>query len=489
MKLALLLLAASAAASALPVSSSSSSSSALPVLHMPLRSRGSPAERLRKQLLRRRALRARDDTVQISLDNSVDQGTYLTTVSLGTPAQNITVLVDTGSSDLWVQSSSSSDCSTVSNYCTTYGTYSESDSSTASALSDSDDDTFSITYADSSSASGVYLTDTITVGSSSVSDFTFAVASNTSSDLGVLGIGFTTNEAAAETYENLPARLASDGVIQSNAYSLWLNSLESDEGNLLFGGIDTAKFSGELQTIDITASHGSTYTSFLVTITDIAYNTSAGVNSTLSEDSISVVLDSGTTYAVLPKTVIESIVSAIGSGTYDDDYGLYTIDCTYQDSSDAVVLTFNDGGATLSVPLSELVVPLEYSSEGSTLCAVGIQSYTDDDSTSEGISTTTYILGDAFLRAGYIVYDLTNKQISIAQAVFDTTESSIVAINSTGLSTSSSLAGTGVSSSSSSSDSSSSSSSSSSAAASSRLSGSTGALVAAAAVFACMLIL
>ncbi|KAK9383495.1 aspartic peptidase domain-containing protein [Kockiozyma suomiensis] len=450
---AALLLAVSSAA-ALPLETRDSVT-APAVLHLPLRARGSPAERLRKQVQQRKALRRRD-TVAVELANSVDKGAYLASISLGTPAQNLTVLLDTGSSDLWVQSSDNKQCATVENYCTTTGTYDEDDSSTAKSLTSNEN--FSISYADQSYANGVYMKDTLTLGNAQVPNVTFGLAENSTSSLGVFGIGFAVNEASDKLYSNVPDLLVSEGIIQSKAYSLWLNSLNSDSGSILFGGIDTAKFTGKLQTIDLKPTYESIYAQFLVSVTGMTYNTSAGKTTALIDEDINVVLDSGTTYAVLPARTTASIVDAIGSGEYDDDYGLYILDCSYQDSSDSVVLSFNDGGANLSVPLTELVVPLEYNSEGSTLCALGIQAYSDDTSSSSSadITSETYILGDAFLRAGYFVYDLDNKQVSIAQAVYDTAKSNIIAINSTGVSGQ----GTGSSSSSDSSSSSSSSSSS-----------------------------
>ncbi|KAF8939574.1 hypothetical protein BGZ58_009362, partial [Dissophora ornata] len=68
---------------------------------------------------------------------------YLITVGLGTPAQDVELIFDTGSSDLWVQSAN----------------YSPSSSSTSKSLSE----TFSIEYG-SGSTSGKEYTDQVTIG-------------------------------------------------------------------------------------------------------------------------------------------------------------------------------------------------------------------------------------------------------------------------------------------------------------------------------------
>ena len=58
----------------------------------------------------------------------------------------------------------------------------------------------------------------------------FGIGQQATSDEGILGIGLPTNEAdtaryGQEPYKNLPQLMADQGLIESNAYSLWLNDL------------------------------------------------------------------------------------------------------------------------------------------------------------------------------------------------------------------------------------------------------------------------
>jgi len=48
--------------------------------------------------------------------------------------------------------------------------------------------------------------------------------------------------------------LVQQNYIASRAFSLWANDGSASSGTLLFGGIDTGKFIGELVTIDLIAS-------------------------------------------------------------------------------------------------------------------------------------------------------------------------------------------------------------------------------------------
>ena len=68
-------------------------------------------------------------------------------------------------------------------------------------------------------------------------------------------------------------------------------------------------------------------------------------------------------------------------------------------------------------PVREFIFPTSSGtfSDGSPACVFRIQSI-------EGNA----ILGDTFLRSAYVVYDLSNKVIGLAQTVFDTTDSNIV---------------------------------------------------------------
>jgi candidapepsin len=85
-------------------------------------------------------------------------------------------------------------------------------------------------------------------------------------------------------------------------------------------------------------------------------------------------------------------------------------------------VTYSFSGATVTVPPSELAIPL--SDLG--LHVSGYEYFVPIYSIEE--SSEYVLLGDSFLRSAYVVYDLDNKEISIAQSSFDTTNSNIQAI-------------------------------------------------------------
>lgn len=67
------------------------------VLHLSTRRTGSPGEALL-------ARRSSDNALNVSLKNEINS--YMATVSVGSPAQKLEVILDTGSSDLWLPSNS-----------------------------------------------------------------------------------------------------------------------------------------------------------------------------------------------------------------------------------------------------------------------------------------------------------------------------------------------------------------------------------------------
>ena len=94
---------------------------------------------------------AKRSTGSVALTDEEDDLEWAGTISIGTPAQKFLIDFDTGSSDLWVPSSS---C--TSSTCKSKSRFSASASSTASKKSG----TFSIEYGDGSTVSGPVYTDT-----------------------------------------------------------------------------------------------------------------------------------------------------------------------------------------------------------------------------------------------------------------------------------------------------------------------------------------
>ncbi|KAI1492130.1 aspartic peptidase domain-containing protein [Biscogniauxia mediterranea] len=360
----------------------------------------------------------RRGTVRATLDN--EETLYFVNVTLGTPAQSIRMHLDTGSSDLWVNTPDSDLCSSRSQPCSFAGTYSANDSSTYEYVGS----WFNISYVDGSGASGDYVSDTITIGGTTIERLQFGIGYESTSGQGILGIGYAVNEvqvgrAGMDAYENLPMMMVSSGAIQRNAYSLWLNDLDSNTGSILFGGVDTAQYTGTLKTLPIQAD-GGVYSEFLITLTALHL----GSTEIASDLALAVLLDSGSSLTYLPDTVAETIYEQVGAQYVESDGAAY-VPCSLADNTTTLNFTFTD--PVISVDMNELVLDLVTTggqrptfSNGVTACLFGIAP----------AGSGTNVLGDTFLRSAYVVYDLDNNQISLAQTNFNTTQTSIQEIAS-----------------------------------------------------------
>ncbi|KAF2491448.1 candidapepsin-4 precursor [Lophium mytilinum] len=360
-------------------------------------------------LLRERIRRKRD-TVQETLDNL--ETLYFANASLGTPAQSLRLHIDTGSSDLWANAKSSDLCSESGDQCVDSGTYDANSSSTYSFVNSD----FNISYVDGSGASGDYATDTFHFGGQSIKDLQFGIGYVSSSPEGILGIGYATNEvevqrAGGQAYSNLPQKLADDKTTNSVAYSLWLNDLDASTGSILFGGVDTEKYTGSLETLPI-VKEGGEYVEFIIALTAMGVNGKKG--SLFENESVPVLLDSGSSLMYLPDDLVESLYKQFNA-QYDSSQGAAFVDCSL--ASDSTTLEFTFSSPTISVPMNELVIVSGYQ-RGQPVCILGISPAGD----------STCVLGDTFLRSAYVVYDLSNNEISLAQTNFNATKSNIMEI-------------------------------------------------------------
>ncbi|KAI1271274.1 aspartic peptidase domain-containing protein [Xylaria sp. FL0933] len=384
-----------------------------------------------------RLSRRADGSVQEVITNERMRGGYFASCTVGTPPQDVTLQLDTGSSDIWVPANTASVCEDTSQGggCT-FGSFDSDSSSSFNVLNDE----FEISYVDGSGSRGEYISETFGIGDVKLENMTMGLGLSTDIAYGLVGVGYALNEASVSAthmiYNNLPVMMRDEGHIKSNAYSLWLNDLEASKGNILFGGVDTDKYMGDLVRVSIDINEQArNYTAFQVRLTSLEAHSSSG-NDSLSSASfpIPVVLDSGTTFSYLPQDIAEQVWKEVGvEVTNVDGTGLPLIPCDYAKSTGYFSFGFGgDGGPVVNVGMDELAIPLyaKFPSgsqfAGQDACQFGIQNFSSD-STAQG---EPFLLGDTFLRSAYVVYDLENNEIAIAQTDFNATTSNVVAFAS-----------------------------------------------------------
>ncbi|KAF4552421.1 Eukaryotic aspartyl protease-like protein 2 [Elsinoe fawcettii] len=361
-------------------------------------------------------------------------GAYYTNVTVGTPPQTLTVILDTGSSDLYVDASASAACKdTASPYTCRGGSFNPSASQSYNVAIPGG---FNTSFGDGSTAAGDFATDVIGIGNVQVSGVQFgvatAIASTTGFAVSLMGLGYSLNEASSQGYPNMPEVLQQAGVINSRLYSVFLNSFGDATGTVIFGGIDTSKYTGQLQTMNMlpTSVRGrSIVYQFVVGITGIAARTDGRTTTYLSSndrggDTLPVLLDTGSTAWTVPPALYRSLRELFGNAV--DSNGL--VECSHQ--TDDVTISIQFGGkVTIDVPASNLIIPVfnpvnnlqNTTTDGKPLCAFMVSPDTGNQQASQSGFLT---LGDAVLRSMYVVFDMDNAQISIAQANTNTSDSS-----------------------------------------------------------------
>jgi hypothetical protein len=275
---------------------------------------------------------------------------------------------------------------------------------------------------DGSGASGDYVSDTFTIGGATLQSLQFGIGYTSSSPEVILGIGYQINEvqvgrAGKAAYNNLPAQMVADGVIQSNAYSLWLNDLDASTGSILFGGVDTDQYHGSLETLPVQKESGF-FAEFLITLTEITLGSTA----IAKNQALAVLLDSGSSLTYLPDSIAEGIYEEVNA-QYDSSEGAAYVPCSL--ASNTTTLDFTFSSPTISIAMNELVIEVASSSgrqltfsDGTPACLFGIAP----------AGSGTSVMGDTFIRSAYLVYDLSNNQISIAQTNFNATNTNVVEI-------------------------------------------------------------
>lgn len=365
-------------------------------------------------------LQRRANTVSEALYNGLSL--YIANISIGTPPQNMSVQLDTGSSDLWVPATDSNICSEPS--CDAWGSFDPQASKTFDVLTNFGD--FEIGYGDGSQYQGEYFSDNLVVGEAKLKGVTMAVAQSAQNlvgsgsslaNNGLMGIGFDSNEARVDegdrSYQGVVSQLKKQGLIKTLSYSLWLDDEDAQTGSILFGGVDTSKYIAPLIALPMVAfdyRDPTTVNEVAVEMTSIELKGDAGTTSLTDKNLVvPALLDSGTTSSYFPSDISQKIRDAFGA-VEDPLSPSPLVACNLSTSKATFVFGFGgSSGPKINVPIAQLVRDYDGQTvfkDGTPACGLSI--LTSDEG--------QVILGDSFLRSAYVVYHLEAKTIALANS-------------------------------------------------------------------------
>ena len=205
---------------------------------------------------------------------------YAMEINIGSPAQSVEVMIDTGSVGLWINQS-----------------FSASQSSTFKFINDS----YVENYV-SGSVQGDWVDDTVELGDYLLQGFEFGLVNNSYlPTTGLVGIGIPGAESYAPS-TNIVDALVRSKYIQTPAFSLYLKNLTTDSGELLFGGVDLGKYTGQLYSLPLVSN-----SAYQVNLSSISVGSTQA-----SSQYLPVYLDSGTSFIYLPQSMVDTIGKAFG---------------------------------------------------------------------------------------------------------------------------------------------------------------------------------
>ncbi|KAH9434279.1 saccharopepsin [Pyricularia oryzae] len=331
-----------------------------------------------------------NDAVQASGNHPVPisnfmNAQYFSEITIGTPPQNFKVILDTGSSNLWVPSSS---CGSIA--CYLHNKYESSSSSTYKKNGTE----FKIQYG-SGSMEGFVSNDVMTIGDLKIKNLDFAEATKEPGLAfafgrfdGILGMGFdrlSVNKIVPPFYAMVDQKLIDEPV-----FAFYLAD-EKSESEVVFGGVNKDHIDGKITEIPLRRK----------AYWEVDLDAIALGDEVAELDNTGVILDTGTSLIALPSQLAELLNSQIGAKKGYN--GQYSIDCDKR--KDLPDITFRLSG--YDFPISAYDYILEVSGSCiSTFMAMDIP---------EPVGPLA-ILGDAFLRRYYSIYDLGKGTVGLAKA-------------------------------------------------------------------------
>ncbi|CAG8587070.1 41324_t:CDS:1 [Gigaspora margarita] len=322
----------------------------------------------------------------LNIKNINQDLSYYAKITIGN--QNFNIILDTGSSNLWVPNKN---CTSAS--CQNHNRFDSNKSPTFK----SEGNQWSILYG-IGSASGVTGIDDIKIGKFTANSQIFGLADAVSDDNipfqpdGILGMGFDN----LNTMDNGAPTLISTLIKQKKMNPLFSFHFQhyydyDDQGTLTLGGVDESKFDGKITYNPVISEIG-----FWLIVLDAAL-----VNKTPTLSAIRpAIIDTGTTLLIIPSNDAEELHKQIPDSEFDSQDNVYIIPC---DTTAVVSLIF--GGVEYKIPPRDLTFAPISGTQCVSAIIPGDLLY----------PLPIWLVGQTFLKNVYSVFDMGNKQVGFAQ--------------------------------------------------------------------------
>ncbi|KAL1945921.1 hypothetical protein VTO73DRAFT_1923 [Trametes versicolor] len=395
-----------------------------PALHIPLSRRSgnhdAPVERFAFHADHLRAkygwassnatlARRAGQVVGVGIIDQASDSSYIGTVQIGTPPQTFKVVLDTGSSDLWVPATNCLSCGQTPPFDSTQSSTLQQVTS-ASGSSQS----VRIRYG-SGQVQGILVSDTVSMAGFNVNPQNFLLVESMTTGLldgdvsGIMGLAF---EGLASTNAvPLWQSLANDGQFSSPEFSFWLDRHlddtnppdEQSGGVLTLGGTNSTLFTGDIEFLPLT--NAATPTFWMLTMTGA---TVQGKSVTIpSGDAALSAIDTGTTLVGGPTDAVNAIYAAIpGATPVPSMAGFWQFPCSTE-----VQVSFAFGGKSWPISSADMNLGRISASQ----CVGGIFDLTQGSDVTGGNGNPTWVVGDTFLKNVYSVFRANPAAVGFAE--------------------------------------------------------------------------
>ncbi|KAH0491992.1 hypothetical protein TgHK011_003392 [Trichoderma gracile] len=352
-----------------------------------------------------------EGVVEVPLQRIKNQTAYGAEFQVGNPPQKAVISADTGSPTYAFESPRNTVCQ--QGFCSAYGTYDNTTSTTSKWLNDG--------YSDMliDHGFGSYINDTLRIGGLTLNDMMFGVVEQNfasfpinTQQTAIFGLGAFCQTPACDTYPTFLNQLYEHGAISRRAFSVYLGPNDPDaKGSLLFGGIDLAKRQGpvhKLKVLDPTVPEANLQPNW-VSLSSVELQLSNGTTTTSTYDNGTYALwDTGSPGWYFQQDMFDALTSYWGLTNPDPNNDII-VDCKFREQSDDSIVVNLGEAVTISVPLSSL--PID---NGDGTCTAPVAPWGS-------------LMGDAFLRNVYFTFDYEDLTIEFSLVKY-TDETNIVKI-------------------------------------------------------------
>ncbi|KEI40852.1 carbohydrate-binding module family 43 protein [Mixia osmundae IAM 14324] len=390
------------------------------ILHLPLVPRRSTQLKKRNDLARKGYLSKRDVlNVPLQVFENLE---WYSTISIGTPPQQINVIMDTGSSDLVIPTLPCSLSSTAT-YCGSALSDGDVFNSSSSSTFKASSERVTYTYG-TGAATGIAASDTITLANASIPGIAFAAAATTQgigeTGSDVAGImGLPRSSANSQVTPGLLTSLLQSDRLEAPQFSIYqARGSKGTLGQITLGGNDSRLYDAStLEWHDVALTSQSYWTLPLTGLRkdgeDISLQDTGSAPYITSNGDPIVITDSGTSAMLLPSDILDSLFSDVRSAQKVDLGGAsgYVLPC-----SSRIQVSLQFGGVRLTG-----LAMLQRHPGG---CASPTRSQHRLPGTSS--SLPAWILGAPFLKNVYAIHSLETTRGRMGFAALTSTAGLII---------------------------------------------------------------